>query len=73
MSARYTVHGYNACNGRHLAIVTDAVPNQHGVPQRTLLDRGYSLGEAMVLASWLESRAGGYVAPDALPIRGIAP
>jgi hypothetical protein len=64
MKTRYTVYSYY-----HLARVVDTtMPNQP-----SCLDRAYTLGDAMVLASWLESRASGYVAPDALPIRGMAP
>lgn len=72
MKARYTVYGHLACNGQHLAYVTDSTPNRYGVQQRTLMDRGYTLGDAMTLASWLESRAS-HATADALPIRGMAP
>jgi hypothetical protein len=71
-SVRYTVHSYQSCSFGRLAQVCDSVPNCNGIPQHTLQSRGYSLGEAEVLASWLESRATGYTAPDAYPIRGMA-
>lgn len=65
---RYTLHIYTGCSGNRYGIVCDSVPYPSGAPRDSRQSRGYSPKEAADLASWLESRATGYAAPDSRPI-----